>query len=208
MPELPEIEHLRRTLRPRLVGAVVIGVELRRPDIVRSGGREAAALLAGSRIINLVRHGKNLAIRPIRDKVPDHRILLAWSKDAPLSPATQALMIPGQFDTIAPIVREAFMNGMKRSFFVGAMVMYASALFALAILPDVVKSSRVRQTLEAEAVAVAAAPGGVCCLSPRACAWPWTTCSRTTALRHRCACIGRRAGRRNRADDSHVENQW
>lgn len=34
--------------------------------------------------------GKNLAIRPIRDKVPDHRILLAWSKDAPLSPATQA----------------------------------------------------------------------------------------------------------------------
>jgi DNA-binding transcriptional LysR family regulator len=34
--------------------------------------------------------GKALAIRPIRDKVPDHRILLAWSKDAPLSPATQA----------------------------------------------------------------------------------------------------------------------
>lgn len=34
--------------------------------------------------------GKALAIRPIRDKVPDHRILLAWAKDAPLSPATQA----------------------------------------------------------------------------------------------------------------------
>lgn len=34
--------------------------------------------------------GKALAIRPIRDKVPDHRILLAWSKDAPLSPAAQA----------------------------------------------------------------------------------------------------------------------
>lgn len=34
--------------------------------------------------------GKSLAIRPIRDKVPDHRILLAWSKEAPLSPAAQA----------------------------------------------------------------------------------------------------------------------
>jgi EmrB/QacA subfamily drug resistance transporter len=69
-----------------------------------------------------------------------------------LSPAAQALMNPGQFDVAAPIVREAFMNGMKRSFFVGAMVMFASALFALAVLPDVVKSSRVRRTLEAEAV--------------------------------------------------------
>ncbi len=34
--------------------------------------------------------GKALAIRPIRDDVPDHRILLAWSKDAPLSPVAQA----------------------------------------------------------------------------------------------------------------------
>ena len=71
-----------------------------------------------------------------------------------LSPATQALMNPGQFETVAPVVREAFMNGMRRSFFVGAMVMYVSALFALAVLPDVIKSTRVRQTLETEAVPV------------------------------------------------------
>ncbi|HLV36533.1 MAG TPA: hypothetical protein VKY59_15510, partial [Spirillospora sp.] len=69
-----------------------------------------------------------------------------------LSPTTQALMEPGQFEVVAPIVREAFMDGMRQSFFVGAMVMYISALFALAVLPDVVRRNRTGQTMEAEAV--------------------------------------------------------
>jgi EmrB/QacA subfamily drug resistance transporter len=71
-----------------------------------------------------------------------------------ISPATQALLNPGQFEVVAPVVREAFMSGMKRSFFVGAMVMYAAVLFALAVLPDVIKSSRVSHTPEAEAAPV------------------------------------------------------
>ncbi len=34
--------------------------------------------------------GKTLAIRPIRDRLPNQRILLAWPKEAPLSPAAWA----------------------------------------------------------------------------------------------------------------------
>lgn len=68
MPELPEVEHLRRTLEPRIVGARVVAVDLRRRDVLRDGaGRRrgkinSADLLAGTRITQLARHGKNLAI--------------------------------------------------------------------------------------------------------------------------------------------------
>lgn len=68
MPELPEVEHLKRTLEPLLIGALIRGVELRRRDVVnrrvRSRRRRIASadLLAGCTIARLVRHGKNLAI--------------------------------------------------------------------------------------------------------------------------------------------------
>ena len=72
MPELPEIEHLKRTLEPSLIGARVERVRLTRPDIVRTidNGRRngdarrptSRALLAGSTITELRRHGKQLAI--------------------------------------------------------------------------------------------------------------------------------------------------
>jgi formamidopyrimidine-DNA glycosylase len=69
MPELPEIEHLRRTLEPHLLGARVESVRLHRPDIVRlpnsrqpmqAVGRHN--LLAGAVIRKLERLGKSLAI--------------------------------------------------------------------------------------------------------------------------------------------------
>lgn len=63
MPELPEIEHLRRTLLPWLIGARVESVDLRRTDVVRSRGRNLRRqLLEGARVTGLDRHGKNLAI--------------------------------------------------------------------------------------------------------------------------------------------------
>jgi formamidopyrimidine-DNA glycosylase len=73
MPELPEIEHLKRSLEPALIGARVQRVRLTRPDIVRTitNGRTTSAttrrpaqktLLAGSTITQLARHGKQLAI--------------------------------------------------------------------------------------------------------------------------------------------------
>jgi len=75
MPELPEIEHLRRTLEPRLVGRRIAHVEVHRADVIHAaasagaaGGRAVSAavrrkrLLQGSCIGALRRHGKQLAI--------------------------------------------------------------------------------------------------------------------------------------------------
>lgn len=71
MPELPEIEHLRRTLEQVLPGTMVRGVTLLRPDIVRCSDSRSRRprprvsrrdLLIGQQIHRLVRHGKELAI--------------------------------------------------------------------------------------------------------------------------------------------------
>ncbi len=77
MPELPEVETLRRSLEPLLIGQVVERVEAIRPDVVRPRRRGAprlsrpepvtprrlrTMLLEGCRIDRLDRHGKQLAI--------------------------------------------------------------------------------------------------------------------------------------------------
>lgn len=69
MPELPEIEHLKRTLEPLLIGSTIGKVHLRRRDVVTPFTNGAPAkrtspvdLLAGSLVTSLMRHGKNLAI--------------------------------------------------------------------------------------------------------------------------------------------------
>ncbi len=69
MPELPEIEHLRRTLAPVLIGARVLSVRLRRRDIVRVAGSRIARrgvrmrdLLEGAVIRDIARRGKSLAV--------------------------------------------------------------------------------------------------------------------------------------------------
>lgn len=61
MPELPEVETVRRTLEPLLVGRRVARVELRRADIVEGDG-SAAALLEGTTIEAIRRHGKQIAL--------------------------------------------------------------------------------------------------------------------------------------------------
>jgi formamidopyrimidine-DNA glycosylase len=61
MPELPEVETVRRTLEPWLVGRVVRRVALARPDIV-AGDATPGALLRGCEIVALRRRGKQLAI--------------------------------------------------------------------------------------------------------------------------------------------------
>jgi formamidopyrimidine-DNA glycosylase len=77
MPELPEIEHLRRTLARHLVGARVLRVELRRRDIVRRAGSRKAVravgkhdLLEGAVVRDLLRRGKSLVL-----VVDDPRVL-------------------------------------------------------------------------------------------------------------------------------------
>jgi formamidopyrimidine-DNA glycosylase len=81
MPELPEVEHTRRTLEPHLVGRTVVAARLLRRDIAVAPGDPPggfsrsrtrrhdaprrltrADLLAGERIARLDRRGKQLAI--------------------------------------------------------------------------------------------------------------------------------------------------
>lgn len=61
MPELPEVETVRRTLAPVLVGRVVARVVLARPDVV-AGRATPAALLRGCVVTEIRRRGKQLAM--------------------------------------------------------------------------------------------------------------------------------------------------
>lgn len=69
MPELPEIEHLKRSLEPVLVGARVRQVRLLRRDVAHSVTCDGSSrrtrrrdLLLGDIIESLTRHGKELTI--------------------------------------------------------------------------------------------------------------------------------------------------
>ncbi len=61
MPELPEVETVRRALAATLVGRRVERVDVRRPDYVR-GGQTAKNLLVGGVIDRIERHGKQFAV--------------------------------------------------------------------------------------------------------------------------------------------------
>lgn len=70
MPELPEVETIRRTLTPHLVGQVVTNVRVFRPAQVRNvGPEELAWRLCGLRIEKLGRRGKYLLMYLGADEV-------------------------------------------------------------------------------------------------------------------------------------------
>lgn len=68
MPELPEVEHLKRSLQPLLVGSYIERVRVARRDVIQfsdtqvSTGSTNKALLSGTRIAELDRRGKQLAV--------------------------------------------------------------------------------------------------------------------------------------------------
>ena len=62
MPELPEVETVVRTLRPKLVGQVITGIQLRRPDILDPAGTDLAGHLLGHLVISVERRGKRIVI--------------------------------------------------------------------------------------------------------------------------------------------------
>ena len=64
MPELPEVETIRRRLEPLVVGRRFETVEIKDALLVRpSGPDEVAARLAGERVVALERRGKYLIVR-------------------------------------------------------------------------------------------------------------------------------------------------
>jgi len=58
MPELPEVETVRRGLEPALVGARLTRVERRRPDLRFPFPDDFVARLTGARVLELSRRGK------------------------------------------------------------------------------------------------------------------------------------------------------
>lgn len=74
MPELPEVEHLRRSLDPWVVGCRFGKVSVRRRSVVSFASDELrgdldAALLANSTIVETHRHGKQMALEALNGRV-------------------------------------------------------------------------------------------------------------------------------------------
>ncbi|MFL0694947.1 MAG: DNA-formamidopyrimidine glycosylase family protein, partial [Agrobacterium tumefaciens] len=62
MPELPEVETVRRGLAPAMEGASLQRLELRRPDLRFPLPRDFAARVEGRRILALSRRAKYLLL--------------------------------------------------------------------------------------------------------------------------------------------------
>lgn len=60
MPELPEVETVRRGLAPAMEGAVIAGARVNRPDLRRPFPENMAARLTGQRVLHLRRRSKYL----------------------------------------------------------------------------------------------------------------------------------------------------
>lgn len=75
MPELPEVECVRRSLLPVLVGATVEDAQLLRrdvlrdPDTGRKGNVDPSRLLLGASLVEPTRLGKHLALRALDRRV-------------------------------------------------------------------------------------------------------------------------------------------
>ncbi len=70
MPELPEVEIVRRRLHPRVVGRTVTGVEVADPKVSPLGAPELAAALVGRPVLGTARRGKWLILELGRAAAP------------------------------------------------------------------------------------------------------------------------------------------
>lgn len=63
MPELPEIETIKRTLEPRLIGRRILSLDVKRPDVLRHpDSDEFIQKIVGQQVEYLSRRGKYLCI--------------------------------------------------------------------------------------------------------------------------------------------------
>lgn len=69
MPELPEVETVRRGLQPVLEGSLIDAVEQRRPDLRFPFPERFVERLSGSRIVSVGRRAKYLIVHLHRDPV-------------------------------------------------------------------------------------------------------------------------------------------
>ena len=69
MPELPEVETIRRTLAPRVTGLKILSMDILSP---RAAAPAVASLIAGQTIVSLARHGKYLLLDLTRHRLAVH----------------------------------------------------------------------------------------------------------------------------------------
>ena len=80
MPELPEVETLRRGLERHALGRRITTVELLHPGIIAGSCRDFAGAVRGGRIDAVERKGKVLAIRfvPSTQRAPLYLVVRFW----------------------------------------------------------------------------------------------------------------------------------
>lgn len=141
MPELPEVEVVRRGLERFVVGRRVVDVEVRHPRAVRRhlhGGADFASRLAGRRILGAARRGKYLWL-PLQE--PTGPALEALT--AHLGMSGQLLVEPaGALDEAHLRVRVRFDDGDPELRFVDQRTFGGLALDALAPASGVPHSIR------------------------------------------------------------------
>ena len=70
MPELPEIETIKRTLEPKLIGQRILSLDVRRPDVLKHPGpSEFIQAVTGQQVECLSRRGKYLRIHMHSDSL-------------------------------------------------------------------------------------------------------------------------------------------
>lgn len=62
VPELPEVEAVVREVRAELLRSTIVGARVRRWSVVTGASRRSDRLLLGTRIDEVLRHGKQLAL--------------------------------------------------------------------------------------------------------------------------------------------------
>ncbi len=84
MPELPEVETVVRSIRPHIVGRVILDANFSSRFVTRSSFEDTAALLRGRMIEAVERHGKHILISLDRGYLHVHLGMtgqLLWNRD-------------------------------------------------------------------------------------------------------------------------------
>lgn len=106
MPELPEVETIRRSLEPCLTGRQITGLQIRHPGILLPAPEAFAAILPGLRILALQRRGKYLILELSEDWCLVFHLRmtgkLLWTEDPqpPIPPHTHLIF---QFENEAQL---------------------------------------------------------------------------------------------------------
>lgn len=93
MPELPEVENIRRTLAPHVAGRLIVDAEFLSPLCAGNKPAELREALLGRRVVDLGRHGKHLIFRLDRGLLDVHlRMTGKLLASGSVSPHTRAVL--------------------------------------------------------------------------------------------------------------------